>query len=137
MLRIGNLPLPVGGGMEQLRGRTARVLGVRQHNILLRYILPNSLSPVIVVMTFTVASVILFEAQLSFLGLGVDPSIPTWGSILSDGRLSGTGLVDRLLPRHCHLCHRYGHQPFWGLAAGLSGSPSEDRIGGSDSWNMW
>ena len=64
----------------------ARVLGVRQHNILLRYILPNSLSPVIVVMTFTVASVILFEAQLSFLGLGVDPSIPTWGSILSDGR---------------------------------------------------
>ena len=37
-------------------------------------------------MTFTVASVILFEAQLSFLGLGVDPSIPTWGSILSDGR---------------------------------------------------
>ena len=64
----------------------ARVLGVRQHNILLKYILPNSLSPVIVVMTFTVASVILFEAQLSFLGLGVDPSIPTWGSILSDGR---------------------------------------------------
>ena len=64
----------------------ARVLGVRQHNILLRYILPNSLSPVIVVMTFTVASVILVEAQLSFLGLGVDPSIPTWGSILSDGR---------------------------------------------------
>lgn len=64
----------------------ARVLGVRQHNIMLKYILPNTLSPVIVVMTFTVASVILFEAQLSFLGLGVDPSIPTWGSILSDGR---------------------------------------------------
>ena len=64
----------------------ARVLGIRQRNIMLKYILPNSLSPVIVVMTFTVASVILFESQLSFLGLGVDPSIPTWGSILADGR---------------------------------------------------
>ncbi len=64
----------------------ARVLGVKQRNIMLKYILPNSLSPVIVVMTFTVASVILFEAQLSFLGLGVDPAIPTWGSILADGR---------------------------------------------------
>lgn len=64
----------------------ARVLGVRQRNILLRYILPNTLSPIIIVMTFTVASVILFEAQLSFLGLGVNPRIPTWGSILADGR---------------------------------------------------
>ncbi len=64
----------------------ARVLGVRQRNILLRYILPNTLSPIIIVMTFTVASVILFEAQLSFLGLGVDPRVPTWGSILADGR---------------------------------------------------
>lgn len=64
----------------------ARVLGVRQRNIMLKYILPNSLSPIIVIMTFTVASVILSEAQLSFLGLGVDPAIPTWGSILSDGR---------------------------------------------------
>lgn len=64
----------------------AKVLGVRQRNILLRYVLPNTLSPIIIVMTFTVASVILFEAQLSFLGLGVDPKIPTWGSILADGR---------------------------------------------------
>ena len=64
----------------------AKVLGVRQRNILRRYILPNSLSPVIIVMTFAVASVILFEAQLSFLGLGVNPKIPTWGSILADGR---------------------------------------------------
>ncbi len=64
----------------------AKVLGVRQWKILLRYVLPNTLSPIIIVMTFAVASVILFEAQLSFLGLGVDPKIPTWGSILSDGR---------------------------------------------------
>ncbi len=64
----------------------ARVLGVRQVNIMLRYILPNAISPIIIVMTFTVAAVILFEAQLSFLGLGVDPKIPTWGSILADGR---------------------------------------------------
>lgn len=64
----------------------ARVLGVRQHNILAKYILPNTLSPVIIIMTFTVASVILMEAQLSFLGLGVGPAIPSWGSILADGR---------------------------------------------------
>lgn len=64
----------------------AKVLGVRQGNIMLRYVLPNAISPIIIVMTFTVAAVILFEAQLSFLGLGVDPKIPTWGSILADGR---------------------------------------------------
>ncbi len=64
----------------------ARVLGVCQRNILAKYVLPNTLSPIIIVMTFAVASVILFEAQLSFLGLGVDPKVPTWGSILSDGR---------------------------------------------------
>lgn len=71
----------------------ARVLGVRQHNILRKYILPNSLSPVIIVMTFAVASVILIEAQLSFLGLGVNPKIPTWGPILrmAAPTLSGPG----------------------------------------------
>lgn len=64
----------------------AKVLGVRNHNILTKYVLANSFSPVIIVMTFTVASSILSEASLSFLGLGVEPTVPTWGSILSDGR---------------------------------------------------
>ena len=65
----------------------ARVLGVRKSSIMFRHILPNTLSPIIIVMTFTAAAVILMEAQLSFLGLGVDPHIPTWGGILADGRV--------------------------------------------------
>lgn len=64
----------------------AIVVGVRKKNILKKYVFPNTVSQVIVVMTMTIATVILFEAQLSFLGLGIDPTIPTWGSILSDGR---------------------------------------------------
>jgi peptide/nickel transport system permease protein len=64
----------------------ARAIGARPPRIMVRHILPNSIAPVIVMATFTVAAVILSEASLSFLGLGVDPKIPTWGSALGDGR---------------------------------------------------
>lgn len=60
--------------------------GVRVRRILLRHILPNSFSPIIVIASFTMAETILAEAGLSFLGLGVDPSIPSWGQMLADGR---------------------------------------------------
>ena len=60
--------------------------GVRGRRILLRHILPNSFSPIIVIASFTMAETILAEAGLSFLGLGVDPSIPSWGQMLADGR---------------------------------------------------
>lgn len=54
--------------------------------ILLRHVLPNVLSPVIVQATFGIASVVLAESSLSFLGLGVPPGTPSWGAMLSDGR---------------------------------------------------
>ena len=64
----------------------ARALGVPNRTIIPRHLLPNVLTPVIVVATFSVATNIITEASLSFLGLGVEPSIPTWGAMLSDGR---------------------------------------------------
>ncbi len=64
----------------------AYTMGARPQRVMFLHILPNAVSPLTVVATFTFASVILQEAALSFLGLGVDIRIPTWGSILSDGR---------------------------------------------------
>ncbi|HMR34047.1 MAG TPA: ABC transporter permease [Geminicoccaceae bacterium] len=64
----------------------ARALGASSLHITLREILPNILSPVIVVATFRMASVIIIEASLSFLGLGVQPPAPSWGSMVADGR---------------------------------------------------
>jgi peptide/nickel transport system permease protein len=64
----------------------SRAIGVRDHRILLRHIFPNFLAPVIVITTFSIANVIILEAALSFLGVGVEPSIPTWGNMLYDGR---------------------------------------------------
>ena len=54
--------------------------------ILLKYIFPNGLSPLIVQCTFVVAYAIISEASLSFLGAGVDPETPTWGNMLRDGQ---------------------------------------------------
>ncbi len=65
----------------------ARVAGASSPRILLRHILPNVAASVIVLATLQVAFVLLTEAALSFLGLGVNPSIPTWGSMVNDGRL--------------------------------------------------
>ena len=64
----------------------ARCVGVKSTRIILRHILPNTLASVIVIATFAVATNILLEASLTFLGVGVQSRIPTWGSMLSDGR---------------------------------------------------
>jgi len=48
--------------------------------------MPGALAPVIVIASFAVANTILAEAALSFLGLGVKPAVPTWGTMLADGR---------------------------------------------------
>lgn len=66
--------------------QAALALGQTNFWILLRHILPNVRGSVIVLATLNVATVILAESSLSFLGLGVPPTVPTWGSILSDGR---------------------------------------------------
>jgi len=64
----------------------ARSLGARDGAIIFRHVLPNVISSVIVLSTLQVATNILLEAGLTFLGLGVDPSIPSWGGMLADGR---------------------------------------------------
>ena len=64
----------------------ARAMGDSTFSIIFRTILPNILAPLTVIASFNVASVILSEAALSFLGLGVPPDVPTWGSMLAESR---------------------------------------------------
>jgi peptide/nickel transport system permease protein len=71
---------------EEVYVTAAQASGISLKRILTRHILPNSFAPIIVVASFTMADTILSEASLSFLGLGIDPSIPSWGQMLSDGR---------------------------------------------------
>lgn len=66
--------------------RAARSIGVKNINIIIRHILPNVFSSFIVVSALTVASTIISEASLSFLGLGIQPPTVSWGVMLSDGR---------------------------------------------------
>jgi len=67
--------------------QAARASGAGDTRIVLRHVLPNVFSPVIVVAVFAVANMIVLEATLSFLGLGVPPSVVTWGRMLNGGRL--------------------------------------------------
>lgn len=63
----------------------ARSIGVGNTRIMFVHILPNSLTPIIVQMTLGVGGAIIFAAALGFLGLGVQPPIPEWGAMISDG----------------------------------------------------
>jgi len=71
---------------EQEFVQAARALGAGKLRIILRHVLPNVLTPVIVIATFEFSRMIISEAALSFLGLGVQPTVPSWGSMLADGR---------------------------------------------------
>jgi peptide/nickel transport system permease protein len=64
----------------------ARALGVRNFRIIFRHMMPNAIAPVLVSATIGIATAILTEAGLSFLGFGVPPPHATWGNILSDGK---------------------------------------------------
>lgn len=64
----------------------ARSVGVRPLKIVLRHIVPNTLSPFLVQTTLALSSAILTESSLSFLGLGIQPPYPSWGSMLSESR---------------------------------------------------
>lgn len=80
----------VRGSVLALRERefvqAARAIGVRDWRIIVQHLVPNLLGPVIVLMTLNIATNILLESSLTFLGLGVDPTIPSWGGMLADGR---------------------------------------------------
>ncbi len=78
------------GGTLSARERefvyAARALGADERRVLLRHVLPTILPPLLVVAAVNMSSVVLAEAALSFLGLGVQPPTPAWGSMVSEGR---------------------------------------------------
>lgn len=84
-----NMARLVRGQTLALRERefveAARSGGAKARRIIFRHIFPNALGPIIVQATFVVPQAILFEAFLSFLGLGVPPPLPSWGGMASDG----------------------------------------------------
>ncbi|MBI3118948.1 MAG: ABC transporter permease subunit, partial [Candidatus Hydrogenedentes bacterium] len=63
----------------------AVVMGLRRWQILLRHLIPNALGPIIVYCTLTIPNVMLLEAFLSFLGLGVQPPMSSWGLLIKEG----------------------------------------------------
>jgi peptide/nickel transport system permease protein len=81
----------VRGQALTLRSRefvvAARCLGAGKAQIILRHIIPNVTQTALVIGTFAMASSIIAEASLSFLGVGVPPEIPTWGTMLADARI--------------------------------------------------
>ena len=80
----------VRGDVLSLRERefvqAAQALGMSRTRIILRHLVPNVLAPVIVTATLGIGNTIVMEASLSFLGLGVQPPTPTWGSMVAEGR---------------------------------------------------
>ncbi len=64
----------------------ARALGVPNRLIMLRHLLPNALAPIIVAATLGIATAIIAESTLSFLGLGIQPPTPSWGNMLKDAQ---------------------------------------------------
>lgn len=70
---------------EQEMVLAARALGARDREIIRRHILPNVISPVIVAGTLGIANLIIVEAGLSYLGIGVRPPMPSWGNMIQDG----------------------------------------------------
>jgi ABC-type dipeptide/oligopeptide/nickel transport system permease subunit len=78
----------VRGQVLSLRKRefveAARAMGATNSRIILKHILPNLLSPLLVAVTVDVANVVLAEATLSFLGIGIQPPFPSWGRMISD-----------------------------------------------------
>jgi peptide/nickel transport system permease protein len=82
---------------------SARAFGLSNYAIIYRHILPNLLGSIIVISSSNFASAILVEAGLSFLGIGVDLSVPSWGNMLKEGfnELSPTNWHMVAIPSFC------------------------------------
>ena len=72
------------GVVEEDYIEAARSYGTSDMRIILKYVIPNALGPIIVTATMNVATMILSASGLSFLGMGVQPPAPEWGALLSD-----------------------------------------------------
>ena len=81
------MAMPVSGSRKYQFVQAARVLGYSKWRIIFRHLIPNALGPVIVAATLGIGDTIVLEAGLSFLGLGVQPPMPSWGTMVDDGRL--------------------------------------------------
>ncbi len=71
-----------------------RAIGLPQRRIFFRHILPNLVGPIVVYATLTIPQAILQESFLSFLGVGVDPTLPTWGQLAAENRLAALDIID-------------------------------------------
>jgi peptide/nickel transport system permease protein len=76
----------------------ARALGARPWRVLQKHVAPNAIAPVLVAATFGIASVVLIEASLAFLRVGLPPPTPSWGEMLSEARDHATAWWLLLLP---------------------------------------
>ena len=92
-IAIGSVPgyaRIVRGSILSVKGQeyieAARSIGASDFRIITRHIVPNCLAPIIVQATMSIASAILSTASMSFIGLGIEPPTPEWGSMLSAGR---------------------------------------------------
>jgi len=74
----------------------ARALGSRAGRLLFRHVLPNALTPIVVAVTFGIPEAIFTEAALSFIGVGINPPIPSWGQMVGEGQ--------QYIRSYWHLC---------------------------------
>jgi ABC-type dipeptide/oligopeptide/nickel transport system permease subunit len=90
----------VRGQVLLLRGlpfvEAARATGVTEWGIFIRHLLPNLIGPITVYATLTVPQAILQESLVSFLGVGIQPPLPTWGSLASDGLMPALNPIHSL-----------------------------------------
>ena len=88
LLNVENLGIQFGPPDDPVKAvdGISFAMGAGDFRIIVRHLLPNSLGPIMVVGTFGVASAILIESSLSFLGFGMQAPTPSWGDVLSDAR---------------------------------------------------